>query len=1125
MSVIGYSDSPSGLSHYDDDDSPPDPLDSASVNEVMEKNSTTSEEKELHRVTQKNTNFNSIKTNLLGTTCIEIGPIVGCTGGKSMEGSSKPLVSIGTFETRKEPLRIRKKISEDSADDELNEKTVEKHRKFISKSSVGSASEGVRPPLPTSQAPTKIASLSSNSSQSSATKVLSESGKQQVTTVSASKGVISSNSKTTLSSSSSTTINSISSKATVSSGKLASSNTTKGATSSLLTEGNGSTTITINPEKPSPPVAVSANDTKEKFTDKSVKSKTSNIPCSNAASRGLQSSNITINAASSATKVNKWGSNNMTSSDGSALRNKPVLKRIHQKNFPETETYTANTAIVEINNGSASTMNESANSTTNGRSSNLIILTNGDKNKASGASIASKRSSFLRDIVDSNGGSASGSGASVTIDGTPAGDEIDGNNGTSAASEGVHVICSGNNGSGPVSTHEQDALLKSELKVDIKPSVNNGKLSHPPFAECLSNRSNGTDDSSEFDDSLEDSGLDIKKCSEISESDEKSGSGSDSGNENDYSDRDRVKMIPVAGPKGGLYISVEDVEGTSKKPEKLSPDSVLFSSASEMSASGSSESIPEALDTISNGSSQNNNVSTKSASTTVQVDGGSGVNTSKRAAPRPPSSTNVDTNAGSTGVYANTHSTPASSEGLYDDVSFYKNPMHFPIDKDANKAVEEDNDDDENIYDDCTAIMDDSNKSKATGKIAGSYNFQNESALDSDGDEDIEKVVQRRPDGIEFIGIRKIDSESFLRERSPTPDRFPDSNRERSSSASPKTRRKVNQFFSTIGKKAGAAFSHHVQAYKNKSNPIIEDSAIEKSPSGNSSAYKRSLSTDEVSMARTQVYATLTPTSMKFKGLGPVLHRLSKIDINMSDKEKGASEEEDGKEKKKHKISSSIKKFLRFGSKDGESGHKYDFGNCQTKTETNGLSRMAAQGSQDGLSDHSSSRTPSPTKAVTMTGQLKISAAKPYGTVAARPPPPPPPRIHSLDLLNRVGVVPHGTVRPARPPPPTRQNRVAPSFTQVFANHGADSEAKANGTGPDIASKQPMAHLHPENPDPNNPPSKPKRKASMNLDCVTNGASRDLETTYNHITTLNLETLKLIASQTPVINIRKTLPQ
>lgn len=52
----------------DDDNTPVDPQDNSSIAELLEKNSTTMDEKEFHRLTQKNTNFNSIKTNLLGKT-------------------------------------------------------------------------------------------------------------------------------------------------------------------------------------------------------------------------------------------------------------------------------------------------------------------------------------------------------------------------------------------------------------------------------------------------------------------------------------------------------------------------------------------------------------------------------------------------------------------------------------------------------------------------------------------------------------------------------------------------------------------------------------------------------------------------------------------------------------------------------------------------------------------------------------------------------------------------------------------------------------------------------------------------------------------------------------------------
>ncbi|ODN01774.1 hypothetical protein Ocin01_04896 [Orchesella cincta] len=1170
--VIGYGGGPSGSSD-DEDDSPPDPLDSASVAEVMEKNSLTFEDKELHRMTQKNTNFNSIKTNLLGTTCIEIGPIVGCTGGKSMEGSSKPLVSIGTFETRKEPLRIHKKISEDSTEDELNEKTVEKHRKFIQRTNNSSTST-IGGKASSSQVPSKIASMPSSSNstnQSNSSKELEI--KQQTTTLStssssssvATKSILSTNNKATSSSSTfnsstATTLN----KMSVSSNKTSSSVSNKSAsTLQTVDKGNGSstnstTTIEVNPEQTSSCDTTTNNamrSSKECIAAiSSLDSRGKSSSSSSFAASSTLSSHITTSSSTSTatSTLNKWGSSNNPSStpsnnDGNpTVRNKPVLKRIQKANQSESssisEQYTVNSAVVEtISSNHSSSVGSVTNNTASLNSrNNLIILTSGDKAKVNGnnnsstihngsastTSLASKRTSFLRDII------VDSSSKSSTV-GTTGGIKLDETSGSTTA--GVQVICKNN--------EEQGSLMKkTELKVDLKPSVNNGKLSHPPFGECLSNRSNGTSDSSEFDDSLEDSGLDIKKCSEISESDEKSGSGSDSGNENDYSDRDRVKIIPTAGPKSGLFISVEEVEGGTKKPEKLSPDSVLFSSASEMSASGSSESIPEALDTVSNGSSQ------KSSSGESGTGATSAAAAIKRAAPRPPqNNSTVESRGNSNAIYANTQTNVMQVEGLYDDVSFYKNPMHFPSKGDKISAFEEeDEEEEENIYDDCTTItaIPKGGIKPGSKSAIGSYNFQNgsRSALDSDGDEEAEKVVHRRSDGIEFIGIRKIDSESFLRERSPTPERSPDGKRERSSSASPKTRRKVNQFFSTIGKKAGAAFSQHVHGYgKNKGSPPVDDS-IEKSPSGNSSAYKRSLSTDEVSMTRTQeIYATLTPTSLKFKGLAPVLHKLSKMDLHMGDNKgygDGDDDRGDSKEKgyKKHKISSSIKKFLRFGSKDGgeSSGHKYDFGSGQNKTEMNGP--MISSQITEEQTDSSPSRTPTPTTALPLTTnqQVKVPERKPScGTLSGRPPPPPPPRVHSLDLLNRVGVVgPNGTVRPARPPPPARHNRVAPSFTSVFTNPNAEIETKPNVvTNNDGTSSHPSSnannngngyshHYNTPNgdaPDPNNPPSKPKRKASMNLECVTSGISRqqDLETTYNHITTLNLETLKLIASQTP----------
>lgn len=1130
--VIGYGGGPSGISD-DEDDTPSDPLDNACVNEVMEKNATTVEEKELHRVTQKNTNFNSIKTNLLGTTCIEIGPIVGCTNGKSMEGPSKPLVLIGTFETRKEPLRILKKFSEDSADDGLNEKTVDRRSKFIPRNSTKGSGVKSRP-LPTTQA--LIKSLMSSSNDSHQLSKITEIAKQELTTVTSfsTRSIVSNNSNINKATSlSATTLNSSNTcSKTVSSIRTSSSVSSKYAITATMCYDNkesgtsqGSTkTIEnpVNPEKTSSPSStIYSSNERMTITVSSdlaeLKNKNDRLLSDRAVSSNC--SNITNTCCVGTMKSTNWGNSSTTfgNSKGSTLRIKPVLRKLQQKNPSEAvEGYRMNPVAVETNKGS-SKITESTNTTTvNSPTRNLVELSDGVISKGSVGShedTASKRSSFHRGIIVES--------TSSTEEAKEAEDNHDSSNDATVLSGGIQVIYKSGNSSDNCGEHEPE-MVESELKIDLKLSVNNGKLSHPPFGECLSNRNNGTDDSSEFDDSLEDSGLDVKKSSEISESDEKSasGSGSDSGNENDYGDQDYVKIIPTDGPERGLFVSVDEVEGNRKKAEKLSPDSVLFSSVSEMSALGSSESIPEALDVVNNNSSQKSckpttmTPSAGSDNSTVVSVSGSANSIIKRIAPKPPgNSATMEGPANSNpGFYVNMQPTTITANGIYDDISFYKNPLHFPQNKSDNKFTPCAEADEKNIYDDCNTITEVLCKGKP-GKLGGSYSFQNsQNTLDSDGGEDSEKVVQRRSDGIEFIGIRKIDSESFLRERSASPQRRPEGKQDRSSSASPKTRRKVNQFFSTIGKKAGAAFTQHVHGYRNKSNPVFEDTGIEKSPSGCSSAYKRSLSTDEVRMTRTQeIYATLTPTSLKFKGLGPVLHKLSKIDLNYGDKNDG--DDVDGlnsKDKgfKKHKITSSIRKFLRFGSKDGGeySGTKYDFGNGQLKIETTESSQtIASQISEDGVLEPTS-RTPTPTNIVPVIGNRKYYC----GTMAARLPPPLPPRVHSLDLLNRVGIVPNGTVRPARPPPPTRHNRVAPSFTTLFNNPNTDPDPESSK-----ASDCPLNHEF-NNADPNNPPSKPKRKASMNLDGVNNGISRDLETTYNHITTLNLETLKLIASQTPV---------
>jgi hypothetical protein len=164
------------------------------------------------------------------------------------------------------------------------------------------------------------------------------------------------------------------------------------------------------------------------------------------------------------------------------------------------------------------------------------------------------------------------------------------------------------------------------------------------------------------------------------------------------------------------------------------------------------------------------------------------------------------------GLYGN-HESEEDSNDVYDDIAFYQHdrrgpgpgPVRVPHDP------EDDDEEEESIYDDCTTANTHTTPLPNGKSAIGSYDFTNgaRTLLDSDGHDSAEKIPLRPIDGIEFIGIRKIDSETHLNAtiqasipRSPSPEHA-----KRSSSVSTKARRKVNQFSSTIAKRVGAAFS------------------------------------------------------------------------------------------------------------------------------------------------------------------------------------------------------------------------------------------------------------------------------------------------------------------------------
>ena len=1025
--MIGY-----GGEHSDESDSeepctPSDPNDNASIVQLLEKCSNTSEEKELIRLTQKNTNFNSIKTNLLGTTCIEIGPIVGCTGGKSMQNTSKPLVSIGTFESRREPLKISKLVDGDTPD--ANPEVVECGRKFVPRDSVGDIKTSIK----SSKIPSDTLRMKheTESKTSNACKLVSEQHKS----VSSHPGVVKNSSSGITSSDEKKSVAFDASK----------KEALKTNVNATMTSVNSEKNFKKN-SKPSGDIVTTSGS--KSVPKENVPIKISTVKVDNSANR-IHSRVSVMPATTNSPKP-------PISTEKPTNRLKPALK-------------TTNGMTAESKNGSCL--------------SNLIIMTDGNN-------ITTRRTAFLKNIIN----------VEEPRDNSLENDSLESQTNELVTNKQVQISCTG-------STKAPEPSLGSEYQ---------------------------------FDDSLEDSGVELGKSTEKqekeSDSDEKSASGSDSGNENDYSDSGactnngknakKDESNPEAREacnnntnnnnnnnetektirKSGLFISVEEEISGLKKPQKLSPDSVLCTSPSESSGSGSAESIPEA---VQKADDKNNSEF--------------GKNGSKRQAPQPPQENVICGEEEES--YSNVKSCQyiADDEDLYDDVGLYRAQQEHHI---------EDMMEEENIYDDAMAL-----RSNATGKtVSGSYDFSDSSrvGLDTDGDNE-EGHLPNSSSGVEFIGIRKIDSETFLRERSLSPVNSSNGKKERSSSASPKARRKVKQFFSTIGKKAGAAYGSAANAYHNYSEGMNSRSN-KNVPSSKplSETARRSISTDEMNMTRTQeIYATTTPTSMKLKGLAPVLQKLSRMDISMhSGGTLDRSDSSDGdKMFRKKKITSSIKKFLKFGGTVRDSSYKYDdygssFGSKKTdngySSGSNGIQRSnscsptglseepSSIPSSSGVSEesssaisHSRSESTSSSSSSAMLKSLTstTSSGRTSSCMLGRPPPPPP-RVHSLDLLNKVGLMSgpgggnnNGVVnRPLRPPPPVRANKVAPSFTSVFSQHPS--------TGAEISST---------------PPCKPLRKASMN------GGSKDLESSYNHITNLNLETLRIIASQTPVSHVFKYL--
>lgn len=1134
VEVIGFGDDePSDVitSDEDEEDTPTHPLDNASIAELLDKNSTTLDEKEFYRLTQKNTNFNSIKTNLLGKTNIEIGPIVGGTGG-----SSKPLVSIGTFETRNDPLRITKKIDEDSS---LND-CDNTHRKFVTATSKATTSS------------TLSTTPSARSTTTAAQKPIA-----QVPTLT----IGSSKSASSVDNSASTTEKSMQN---MSIGCSSSKYSTK-PTRAPCSSDNSSSTSTV------------ATKTVN-YTMKSVNPKRDSVDSSNPTSNRVNPS-VTI---SSAKDLSQWSNPESKNGVGQgslkkgpenkpALKPKSILKCSQTVPAPSSPTSPtkknihpaptspiSNTIPPILSNKTLQFKGASpTNSKINNSLTNLIILTEGN-------SIASRRTSFLRDIIEN-----------------PKGQDNKQFSTTSSTPNGVTIVSTSgvSNSSSLEPSLEKDSLdsplasvssskkpkVPSKLALNIDLSLSR-EVANPPSAALspslrFNEGGNGSGTDSEFDDSLEDSGLDIKitkphtaiatSANESSDGNKKldcgggsgGSSGSDSGNENDYTVSDNKCNGRVTKGHPGLYISVEDEElvghandeelNLNKKPPKLSPDSVLFNgggtaSGSEMSASGSNESIPESL--------REDQIRRSSTST--------GSTASKRQAPQPPNTNPVDS---------------LNYDDVYDDVVNIQMMLTRQRLSYSNELEIEN----ESVYDDCSTICNESDTtitndfSNSTNGNIGSYNFQQDSSPFGERNDDDEPVIMRKSDGIEFIGIRKIDSESFLKEVSPTMDRkfvFRRSvspsgkdSRERSSSTSPKARRKVNQFFSTIGKKvrhrhrssitiflltffilniflqAGAAFSNSQlgQYTRNKSPSVFNASSSNPDPTYN--GYKRSMSTDEVSAIRAQeIYATVTPTTMKFKG---VLNKLSKIDLSdnrnktkdyLDDHQQPFDPSKEKGIKKNHNIPKSIKKFLRFGNKDKaeDIGGKYDFpphNHPPLDISSPIQTPFSLTSSSDG-SSYNNSNPSSMSPSLSEDTSVAVPLAK--KPVIPLKPPPPPPRIHSLDMLQKMGVVNQkGSVRPARPPPPVvRPNTNTPRFIAVFNNPTTGNSVASESMSPTLESA-PTPTNSSDNDEMMIPPCKPKRKNS-----VHHSGGKDLETPYNHISNLNLETLKLIANQALVIS-------
>jgi hypothetical protein len=245
------------------------------------------------------------------------------------------------------------------------------------------------------------------------------------------------------------------------------------------------------------------------------------------------------------------------------------------------------------------------------------------------------------------------------------------------------------------------------------------------------------------------------------------------------------------------------------------------------------------------------------------------------------------------------------------------------------------------------------------------------------------------------------------------------------------------------------------------------------------------MSTDEVS-----AYATVTPTSVKFKG---VLNKLSKIDLNYNSSSGNMKQQDlldDNKVyKKNNNVSKSIKKFLGFGKKD-------DF-YASTSPSTLEISGPIPNQMPISLTSTLTSSSEEESSSSSFNSNLIISdepnsnnnagneAYKNKPSIMPKPPPPPP-RLQSLAMLQQqVGVVvvnQKGTVRPPRPPPPVRPNQVAPSFTAVFDNPPSSSVLMDTNNGTPTSTQL----------DDFIPPCKPRRKNSV-LHAGSSG--RELEAT------------------------------